>query len=120
MNFPYFLRSLYLEAISTHIRVSKWILSCKDIRKSRHNFGQSWDKKIIHRPRSVWFVYSCSAIGPKHLSMIEKKSQLEEGNPQLAEIDANIKLWQGVVRDCEKEASQRQTELMSEKNKDDG
>ena len=53
----------------------------------------------------------------------QEKSLLEDGDPQLAEIEAKIKRYQGEERVWEKVASQYQTELdklMSEKNKDEG
>ena len=54
---------------------------------------------------------------------LQRKSLLDESDPQLAEIESNIKTYQSLVRDYEKKASQHQTELdklMSEKNKDEG
>ena len=54
---------------------------------------------------------------------LQRKSLLEEGDPQLAGIEAEIKYYQGWERDWEKRASRHQTELdklMSEKNKDEG
>ena len=54
---------------------------------------------------------------------LQRKSLLEDGDPQLAEIEDRIKKWQGEERHYEKVASRHQTELdklMSEKNKDEG
>ena len=54
---------------------------------------------------------------------LQEKSLLDKGDPELAEIEADIKKYQGGERHHEKEASQYQTKLdklMSEKNKDEG
>ena len=54
---------------------------------------------------------------------LQEKSLLELGDPKLAEVEANIKYYQGYVRDWEKVVNRQQTELnklMSEKNKDEG
>ena len=54
---------------------------------------------------------------------LQDKSLLEDGDPNFADIEAQIKWHQGYVQDWEKVASQRQKDLdklMSEKNKDEG
>ena len=54
---------------------------------------------------------------------LQEKSLLEKSDLKLAEIEADIKYYQGAERDYEKEASRHQTELdklISEKNKDEG
>ena len=54
---------------------------------------------------------------------LQEKSLLEESDPQLPGIEADIKRYQSLVRDYENKVNQHQTELnklMSEKNKDEG
>ena len=54
---------------------------------------------------------------------LQRKSQLEKGDPKLAGLEAEIKRYQEDEQYWEKEASRYQTnldKLMSEKNKDEG